>query len=784
MNKGKLMIKKRMHGVLAFFTLLFMVLAGALVWRQFVQGAELKAGAVAQQTRDQKIASKRGNIYDRNMNILATSGTAERIYINPKLISETEAAARKKKEEAEAAARENGTAVGEFPDVNLTEKVVNVLTESLGVSEEWLRTQLAKTERVSVEVKSNVEKSLADKVREANLKGIEFIGDTKRYYPNGTLASHLLGFTGKDGQGLEGLENILDDELSGTAGRIRSAKSAANGEMPFQYETYEAAQDGNNVILTIDKTIQQIVENHLQNAYEEEKLGNGAASIIMNPKTGEILAMAVAPAYDLSDYNHIYDERLLAQVDKILEEHNAEYRDAQWRINNDVAEKGDEDIEEMTYDEAYSQVLLKMRRNKAVVDSYEPGSTFKTVVASAAIEENVVKLDDSFVCTGAKTVKDRLIHCWKDGGHGAETFVDGIKNSCNPVFMEVGARLGAELFDKYFRAFGLTEKTGFLIPGETEGSHHELSAMGPVELATSSFGQTFTVTPLQMVRAVSAVVNGGYLMEPHIVKAYTDSEGNIIETVDPVTVRRVISQQTSDTMREVLERVVSEGGGSGAFVKGYRIGGKTGTSEKLPRNSGLNIASFVGFAPADDPEIVCLVILDEPMNGLTFGGQIAAPVAGSIIADTLQYLGYEPQYSDDGEGVRIVVPDVLSRSIDAAKSEVVNMGLRATIKGAGDKVVRQIPAAGTALHSDSIVILYTEEDQGSEAETKIPSVRGKTYSQARSVLENAGLRLEINGTMTADDLDGSYLAVSQNPAAETIVASGTTVYVSFAGEDD
>ncbi len=718
MNKGKLAIKGRIHVITMLMALAFAFLAGVLAWRQFVQGAELKAGAAALQTRDQKIASKRGNIYDRNMNILATSGTAERIYLNPKLVSQTEEAARKKKAEDEAKAAKDGGKVGEYPDVNLSEKIVNVLTTNLGVTEEWVREQLAKTDRVSIEVKANVEKSVADKVREADLTGIEFVGDTKRYYPNGNLASHVLGFCGKDGQGLEGLENILEDQLSGTAGRVRSAKSAGNGDMPFQYETYEAAQDGNNVILTIDKTIQQIVENHLQTAYEENKLGNGAASIVMNPKNGEIYAMAVAPSYDLGNYSVIEDPTLLAQVDKLLNEHNAEYQEARRRIENGEAEKGDEDIKEMTYDEAYGQILMKMRRNKAVVDSYEPGSTFKTVTASAALEEDVVKLDDTFVCTGSKTVKDRVIHCSKREGHGPETFVDGIKNSCNPVFMEVGARLGAEKFNKYFQAFGLTEKTGFLIPGETAGIHYDLDQLGPVELATSSFGQGFTVTPLQMVRAVSAVVNGGYLMEPHIVKAYTDSEGNITETVDPVVVRQVISEQTSATMRDVLERVVSEGGGSQAYVKGYRIGGKTGTSEKQPRNNNLYVASFVGFAPADDPEIVCLVILDEPMNGVHYGGTIAAPVAGAIIAETLQYLGYEPQYSDeDEEAVRISVPDITGDGLDSAAARLEELGLRLTVKGDGSSVLRQIPAPGASLRSGSIVIAYTDEEAAEDADS-------------------------------------------------------------------
>lgn len=715
----KLKTKKRMRLVSTVFVLLGAVLLCRLGWIQFVKGAQYKAEAEEQQTRDQKIASKRGAIYDRNMNVLATSGSAERIYINPKRIHEIDAESEQKATEAaEKEKKETGKTVKVKKNV-LRKQVVEALTEILGTDEEWLNAQLDKTERASIEVKANVEKSVSNKLRKLNLKGIEFSQDSKRYYPNGNLLCHVLGFTGKDGQGLEGLENILDDELSGTAGRVRSARSAANGEMPYKYETYEAARDGNGVVLTIDKTIQQFVEKHLNIAYEENKLGNGASAIVMNPKTGEIYAMAGAPSYDLEDYGKIKDESLLEQVDKLLEKRTEEYNQAQQRIAADEAEQGDEDLTEPTYAACYNEILLKMRRNKAVVDSYEPGSTFKTVVAAAALEENVVSLSDTFNCPGYKVVEDRTIKCWKDGGHGTENFAEGIKNSCNPVFMEVGARLGAKNFDKYFTAFGLKEKTGFLIPGESEGTHHKLSDMGPVELATSSFGQTFTVTPLQMVCAVSAVVNGGYLMEPHIVKSYTDSEGNVIENVDPVIVRRVISQQTSDTMREVLETVVSEGGGKSARVNGYRIGGKTGTSEKLPRGTGLTIASFVGFAPVDDPEIVCLVILDEPMNGMTFGGQIAAPVAGSMMADILKYMGYEPQYSD-GEGVSadIIVPDVVGESVEDAKKSLSRLGLKYSVKGDGESVVKQIPKVDAKLHSDSVVILYTEEEEQESEEEK------------------------------------------------------------------
>ncbi len=715
MSGGKLAIKKRMRFVSSVFMLLGLVLIVRLGWVQLVRGSYYKAEAMNQQTRDQKIASKRGNIYDRNMNVLATSGSAERIYINPRIIKSADDSSEKNAEAKAEKARKDGADPAPVERNVLRKKVIAALTEILGTDEQWLNEQLDKTDRASIEVKANVEKETADKLRKLNLTGIEFTEDAKRYYPNGSLLCHVLGFTGKDGQGLEGLENILDAQLSGTAGRVRSAKSAKNGEMPFKYETYEAASDGGGVILTIDKTIQQFVEKHLNTAYEENKLNNGAAAIVMNPKTAEILAMAVAPGYDLSDYNTIKDETLLRQVGETLEKRTEEYQAAQSRIAAGEPEKGDEDLTEPTEASAYNEVLLKMRRNKAVVDSYEPGSTFKAVVAAAALEENVVSLSDTFNCPGYRVVAGTRIKCAKEEGHGTQTFVQGVMNSCNPVFMDVGARLGAETFDKYFEAFGLKDKTGFLIPGESEGTHHEVKDMGPVELATSSFGQTFTVTPLQMVCAISAVVNGGYLMEPHIVKSYTDSEGNIVENVDPVTVRRVISEETSATMREILEKVVSEGGGKAAYIPGYRIGGKTGTSEKLPRGSNLVVASFVGFAPADDPDIVCLVILDEPMNGMTYGGQIAAPVAGAIISDTLKYLGYEPNYTDDDAlEAEIIVPDVTGESVDEARERIAGLGLKATVKGEGDTVIKQIPKEDARLHNGSVVILYTEDEAADE----------------------------------------------------------------------
>lgn len=701
-----------------------LVLVLRLVWIQFIKGAKYKTLAAEQQTRDSTISAKRGSIYDRNMKVLAQSASAERITINPQEIKKAKNAG----------------------------KVTKALVSVLGADRSAVKAKIAKTDRQSEVIAKQVEKSKADKLRKMNLTGIHFEEDTKRYYPYGSLACQVIGFTGADSQGLEGLENVLDDELSGVDGRVVVAKDVRNTEMPFKYENYIEAQDGKGVVLTIDEVIQHYTEKHLQEAYDENLVGNGGAAIVMNPKTAEVLAMAVVPGYDLNDPQTITDDLLLSQLDaKNLE--------------------GDD------YTKAYREAVTKMWRNKAVVDSYEPGSTFKTIVASSALEEGVATLEDQFTCNGVRRVANREIHCWLHRGHGTESFTQGVMNSCNPVFMELGSRLGADAFAKYYKAFGLTEKTGFTIPGESAGSFHQ--TLGPVDLATSSFGQTFTITPLQLISAVSAVVNGGNLMKPQIIKAYTDSDGKITKTFEPELVRSVISEQTSATMRTILEKVVAEGTGKGAYVNGFRIGGKTGTSEKLPRKSGKYIASFVGFAPADDPEIICLMLIDEPNAGPTGGGAVAAPAVGKIIQDVLPYLGYAPQYAQGKEEtISVDVPSIEKLTVEEAKAAVEKVGLTIKLKGSGDVVKNQIPKAGTKLHKGSVVLAYTEKS-GTGDITPVPNVMGMTYENAKKTLENAELVIKLDGNTAESDLGADAIAVSQSPDSKAEVASGTAVYVKF-----
>lgn len=728
MPKTPLSTKKRIRMMAIMFMVGVTVLVLKLVWIQFVRGGEYRTMAAQQQTRDSTITAKRGTIYDRNMKVLAQSATSERVIIDPKEIADKENSA----------------------------EVIKALEKILGCDRDDLKKKLARTDRRSVIVAKQVEKSTADRLRKLNLTGIHFEEDAKRYYPYGSLAAQVIGFTGSDSQGLEGLENVLDEQLKGVDGRVVKARDAANRDMPFKYEKYIQPQDGKGVVLTIDEVIQRYTEKHLQQAYEENLIGNGAAAIVMDPKTSEILAMAVAPGYDLNDPRTITDQLTLDRLDAL-------------------------ELEGDAYKKAYSEAVTKMWRNKAVVDSYEPGSTFKTIVAASALEEGVATVQDHFVCTGVRHVANRDIHCWKTAGHGEESFEQGVMNSCNPVFMELGSRLGAEGFRKYFTAFGLTEKTGFKIPGESAGSFHQ--TLGAVDLATSSFGQTFTVTPLQLISAVSAVINGGNLMKPHIIKAYTDPNGKVIENTEPETVRNVVSEQTSSQMRSILEQVVANGTGKGAYINGFRIGGKTGTSEKLPRGSGKYIASFVGFAPADDPQIVCLLLLDEPNAGPHGGGAIAAPAVGKIIQDVLPYLGYDAQYTEEtAEEISVAVPNIEGCTTAEAQEKLEKVGLKINLKGNGSKVKNQIPKGGARLHKGSLVLAYTQKDE-SDVTAIVPDVRGMTYENAKTAIENSGLAIKIDGKETAGALNTDYIAVSQSPEAKTEVAQKTAIYVKFVQRD-
>ncbi len=716
----KVNIKKRMIVLYGLMLCGMAVLLLSTAYWQFLRGPALKQEAIEQQTRDSIVSSERGTIYDRNYKVLAQSASTNMVCVVPVNIKTEEEGRR----------------------------VASALSEILEVDYDKVFSLTQKNSYYEI-VKRRVEAEEVEKIRALKLPGIRLDADTKRYYPNGKLAAHVIGFTGNDNQGLGGLEMVYDKVLKGTAGRIITAKSANGTDMPYEYEQYTDPVQGSDLILTLDETIQHFTEKHLDLAVAETNVQAGAAAIVMNPKTGEILAMATKPDYDLNQPMTLTDEGVLASIAALAEDEK---------------------------DAAYAKELNRLWRNKAVVDTYEPGSTFKSIVAAAALEEGVVSLSDSFFCGGSKTVSGVDIHCHKRTGHGPESFREGVQNSCNPVFMEIGARLGTEKFRKYYSSFGFGEITGFELPGEAEGIFFAKEQMRDLELATSSFGQGFNVTPLQMITAVSAIANGGHLMKPYIVKQINDENGNAVHITEPTEVRQVISAETSRIMRDVLEGVVANGGGKNAYVKGYRVAGKTGTSEKQPRGNQKYVASFLGFAPADDPQIACIVLLDEPV-GDYYGSMIAAPVVGRIMEDSLRYLGVERQYSEGEENEEISMPDVTGKTTSEAAAMLVASGLRYHVAGEnGGKVESQMPRAGTAVRKDAICVLYTAGY--SEEMVIVPDVVGMSVSEANAGLSNSNLNFMLRGTGKLD-AEGVLRAVGQDPPAGAEVPAGTIVQVEF-----
>ncbi len=734
------MPKIKMKRKLLFIMLIFIVILLALLTRtgyiQIVRGEQLQQEAFIQQTKDKLIPPKRGSILDRNYKVLAESASVHQVSATPKQLEENE---------------EKKSIKVDF--------VAKGLSDILGLEYENLLKKLQNTKSNEEIVKRRVESEDIDRVRsfidENNVKGIYITPDTKRYYPNGKLASQVIGFTGTDNQGLEGIEAVYDDELKGIPGRIVTTKKANNTEMPFKYQKSIEAQDGNSVVLTIDETIQYFTENHLETAYIENGLAAGAAAIVMDIRTSEILAMATTPGYDLNSPRTIEDPTILEIINAL------EGEERSTALNNE---------------------LRKSWRNKAVADSYEPGSTFKILTTAMALEEGVVKLDDTFTCTGSKIVGPHKISCWKTSGHGTQTFVEGVQNSCNPVFMEVAARLGADKFKQYFAGFGFTSLTGIELYGESKGVFHNDATWNFVSLATSSFGQTFTITPLQLISAIAAVANNGMLNKPRVVKQLLDGDGNIVKEYPTEFVRQIISPETSKLVCEILESVVSQGTGKRAYIKGFRVAGKTGTSEKLPRDNGKYIASFAGFAPADDPQVVVLVLLDEPTGEYYYGGTIASPVARAILDDTLNYLNVQPIYTEEElKTIEVQTPSLTNMTIDQAKALAAETNLRLNIVGDGENVAKQRPRSGTMVNQQSIITIYTDESAKPVTVTA-PNVLNMSYFQAKQTLDQSNLNIKASGG-GADLNEGGIYAYKQFPAPGTEVDVGTVITVQFGNID-
>lgn len=712
---------------MAGLSLAFLYGIGALIYAGLINGEENRLKAERNQLSDTQIAAERGTIYDSNMNVLAKSASAWLVYINPSQIK----------------------------DDTQKELVVNGLSRILGVDADSVRTKAEKTktgyQKIAGEVETDVKEALEAYIDEnSDNKLSTIIGidpDTKRYYPYSSFASTIIGFTNSDDQGVGGIEMQYDDDLTGVSGRIITAKNAQQGSMSSDYETTYDAKPGESLVLTIDEVIQYYLEQGLEQALVDTG-AKYAYGIVMDTDTGAILGMTSKPDFDLNNPRKISNAALSETIAAITDD----TRRAQETTN----------------------ALYAQWRNRTISDTYEPGSVFKTVVVSAALEEGVVDLNTTYTCTGGIQVADNYQRCWKPGGHGHETLTQGLMNSCNPFFITIGQALGEERFYKYFEAFGFTEKTGIDLPAEAKPvagkTYHALESMGISELSSSSFGQTFQVSPIQMITAVNTIANGGKLMQPYVVDSKLDSDGNVVYKTTPTVKRQVISEKTASTVADMMEQVVSIGTGKNAYVAGYHVAGKTGTSEKIGIE-GAYIASFAGFAPADNPEISILIAIDEP-TGEHGGGAVAAPIAGMLLEKIMTYLNVEPQYEDDElSNISSVAPSLVGKSVGDAKVSAAKFTVK--VVGSGTKVISQTPAAGQQMRTGGVIVVYTEENAAKQTAT-VPNLCNMSMSQANSAAVNAGFNIRLSGTTNS----GEVLSYKQsvNAGEEAEIGSVITVY--------
>lgn len=741
-NKSKKRAEKgpaqRLRQRTAILILLILVLGfGAAVLRltylTTVQSSELQESAVDLQLADTTVSAKRGTIYDANGNVLAESASVWQVVMSPVNF--------KNDKQRQAAAK----GLSEIFDLEYNDVLDDTKQQSHYV---------VVKRRIESDEREKVLKLIDTLKKDYNCSGvIQLLDDYKRYYPKNSLASSVIGFTGSDDQGLEGIEYEYDSYLSGTPGRIITAQNARGTDMPFRYEQNVESEDGNNVYLTIDETIQSICEKYMQKGVEDNNVLNKGVCIAMDVNTGAILAMVTTDGYDL---NNPYE---LSAKDKKKIKSTPKKKQA----------------------EAESAALSNMWRNKAVADTYMPGSVFKMCVASAALEENLVNEKTSFTCTGSISVEGETIHCSNISGHGTQNFVEAISNSCNPAFVQIGQMLGASKFRQYYQGFGFSDKTGIDLPGEAEDSFWKEGKMGGVDLAVASFGQNFSITPIQMITACAAVSNGGYVVQPHVVSKITDSKGNVIKTVDKKIKRQVISDDTSKKMNEYLEYNTERQGAAAGYISGYKVAGKTGTSEKkgvTKVESSFSedyISSFCGYAPADDPQIAMLVFFDTPDGDAYYGSQVSSPVFINIMSEVLPYLDVKTSYTDEELGyVDASAGDYTGVSVDEAKTAVEADGFTATVKGNGSTVISQIPTVSSGLQKGGSIVLYTDSESQSET-VSVPSLIGLSPDEVNNVASDYGLNVSFSGATTS-----SGTSSSQNVEAGTSVSPGTVITVSFA----
>lgn len=708
---------------------MFVLLFFRLFDLQITRHEELQGKAVNQQTRRTVVTANRGTIYDAGGNILAISSSAETIILSPLEI-------------------DNAVNDTEDPVSWTKESLAAGLAEILGKDASAIRKRMDNVKSQYEVIQLRADEDTAAKVRsyvdENKIAGVHLVADTKRYYPYGSLAAQVIGFVGDENTGLYGLEAYYEKELEGQSGLVISSKDQAENDMLYTYEQYFAAKNGSDLTLTLDTTIQYYLEKGIESMVDKFSAANGASGIVMDAKTGGILAMASYPNYDLNDFLTVSDQTLQERI-----------------------ERGESTVADMQ---------LLQWRNKALNDTYEPGSTFKILTLSAALEEGVVDKTTTVNCSGSVNISGYTIHCSNKNGHGLQTLVQSVGNSCNPAFINYGLRIGSEKFYEYMRSFGLMNTTGIDLGGEAVGVFAADSSFTQLDLACYAFGQNFTVTPLALIAAQAACVNGGYLHTPYLVERITDSDGNVTYRHDDTPVRQVISEQTSATVRECLEYVVASGTGKNGQVAGYRIGGKTGTADK--GQTGDVVVSFLCFAPADDPQVIMLITMDTPSRATgtyVSGGNMVAPTASTVMAEILPYLGVEPSYSaEELLGMDTTVPNVIGMSVEEAKTKLKDRALSYKIVGDGETITDQTPAGGAIIPGKSSVILYVGEEKSTD-KCVVPHLIGKTPSEANTTATAAGLLIRFSGTTGSES--SSVRVLSQSIDEGTEVEAGTVITV-------
>ena len=721
---------KKMLVLALVFIVVFTILLGRVAWIQFIDGAWLKEKEYSQSTSSTLISAKRGTIYDSTGKALAVSVEVDTVSVNPELIKAKGKDGKSDEEATEELKRNMANAFAEIFELN-SEDVYKKLTSTNSVETIASKVETDKVDKLKTWLEENDVNS-----------GVNIDEDVKRYYPYDNLASNLIGFCGSNNQGLDGIELSYDDVLRGTSGKLTTAIDVTRDAIPDKNEEYIAPENGSNIYLTIDSNIQTIVEKYLKQAVEENECKDGGNAIIMDPSNGDILAMATYPDYNLND---------------------------PYTPNSSISEGWD-----TLSGQEQTNRLYSMWRNRAVLDTYEPGSTFKVITAAIGLEENVVETDTSedFFCPGYEIVADRRINCTSLSGHGKQTLRNALENSCNPALMQLGQRIGVDKFYNYLEAFGLFDNTGIDLPSEGTSSFWSKESVGPVELATMSFGQRFTITPMQLVTAISSIANDGKIVTPHVVKQIENPDTGTVTNVETKEVRQVISTETANKMKDMMKSVVEEGGGKYAQVKGYTIGGKTGTSEPDPNHPENGyVASFVAIAPVDNTELVALLTLYNPQGSNYYGGSIAAPVVSQILSEILPYLDI-PSNESNSENTEqtISVPDVTNKTVAEAQKKLSEVGLEYSTSASADDIVKeQVPPKGTSLTSGGIIKLYAEGNDDRVSQS-VPDLKGVTYEQAKIMLKAKNLNIASTG---------SGIVIAQDPQEGTQVDEGTVINVTL-----